>query len=270
MSVGIFYHVMICSTIPLAHCWTRLYIFFLLITFYNWCISWIYVQLFTSQVLCQGGLCHSTPCLHRSLKGGEWRLAFQTRFWMPLRGGLISGEGWEDPSLPRVRLLDEEHDCMYPVLNIMLRTLPFFTHAEREAPGLCSGTLVDLSLPAAAVFRSELLQTACWFSRGLFFFILGVIVYYFILAKATRCILLWGKKDKQISERPWRKRQAVTRVLTLAYTSGGDGNWQWKKPALPGEKSHQTKPEENGNVVEEAFGAGIFPKCTWWLRGRRK
>lgn len=147
---------------------------------------------------------------------------------------------------------------------------PFSPTAEREAPGLCSGTLVDLSLPAAAVFRSELLQTACWFSRGLFFFILGVIVYYFILAKATRCILLWGKKDKQISERPWRKRQAVTRVLTLAYTSGGDGNWQWKNPALPGEKSHQTKTGENGDVVEEACGAGIFPKCIRWLRGRRK
>lgn len=147
---------------------------------------------------------------------------------------------------------------------------PFSPVAKKEAPGLPSATLVDLSLPAAAVFRSELLQTARRVSRGLFFFILGVIVYYFMLAKATRCILLWGKKDKQISERPWRKRQSFTRVLTLAYTTGGDGNQQRKKTVLPGEKSHKTEAVENGKVVEEACGAGILPRGIHWLRGRRK
>lgn len=53
-------------------------------------------------------------------------------------------------------------------------------------------------------------------------------------------------------------------------TSGGDGNWQWEKTALPGEKGHQTEAGENGNVVEETCGAGILPRAIRCLRGRWK
>jgi len=59
-------------------------------------------------------------------------------------------------------------------------------------------------------------------------------------------------------------------VLTLAYTSDGDGNQQRKKTALAGEKSYQTKAGENINMVEEASGAGSLPRGIWRLRGRRK
>lgn len=100
--------------------------------------------------------CHNsplcTPVQKESVDGG-WH--FQTHFWSPVQGDLISGEGWEDLHPLRVRLPDEGHGCGCSAVSIMLRTIPFFSTAGREAPGLCSAALVDLnfSLPAAAVFR---------------------------------------------------------------------------------------------------------------------
>lgn len=193
---------------------------------------------------------------------------------------LISGHHWEESyfwrgSIWRIHAIWGSDCCMK---NLAVCTqhsgspwgpYPFPPTAKREAPGLCSAMFIDPSLPAAAVFRSELLPTACWFSRGLFFFILGDIIYYFILAKANHCIFLWGKKINKYL-RGLEGRDRVSWGCWPLLTQGvGMGFGSVKKQPCQG-KNHQTKAGENGNVLEDACGAGFLPSSMQWLRARRK
>lgn len=206
--------------------------------------------------------------IEKKWEDGGWH--FPTSFWAPLRGVLfLESIHLEDPCL-------WGSDCCVKNLAVCSQHSgspwgphPFPSTAKREAPGLCSPVLVDLSFPAAAVFRSELLPTACWFSRGLFFFILGDIVYYFILAKATRCIFLWGKKiNKYLRGLEGRDRVSweCWPLLTQAVEMGFGSV---KKQPCQG-KDHQTKAGENGIVLDDTCGPGFLPRGMQWLRGRRK
>lgn len=84
-------------------------------------------------------------------------MAFPSPFLNTSARGSDFCTGLQDPS--EDQMLTEGHGCGYLVLSSMLGALPLFTHSQEKASKLCSAALVDLSfsLPAAAVFRSELL-----------------------------------------------------------------------------------------------------------------
>lgn len=229
---------------------------------YKWCIPWVPAEVSTYQIIYKGELSSEHFILAFYFKGGGgWRLAFSRSFLDTSARRSDFWEGMRDPSTLRVRCQLKSMAVGAQFWRTCLGLYPFSPTAKRKATQ-CSAALIDLffSLLAAAVFRSELLWPVCQFCRGLFFFILGV-VYYFILAKAAHCILLRGKKDKQISKGVWGKRQGFTRVTTLAHQSNGDGNEQQENTALPWEQSNQTEPDwENGTLYwTKSAGLGSYP-----------